>query len=621
MCGISGIVSLKKSLRENSIDRLKNSLIAQKHRGPDDLSFWNNDYVALGHNRLSILDLSDSANQPFHRSDLDLTIVFNGEIYNYRELKEELLKKGFSFNTDSDTEVLLVSYYIYRENICEKLVGMFSFVIYDHSNNSIFMSRDRMGEKPLFYIHNDQEILFSSELNALRKLYDKDLTINKYAVIDLFENLYINDFHSIYNEVKVFPKAHFLIIQNGDFSWKEYYKLPFEYDYSPDFSELKLEVKEVLMDAIGNQLNADVPVATFLSSGIDSTVISAISKELKPDILAITMSSGNILSDESEDAKRVAKKLGINHEIVSLNHSSLACLIKIFRNIQPLADSSIIPTFLVTEAVSSKFKVMLSGDGGDEVFGSYNKPNLFLKHEKKVVLGGDLVINSLYDFKYFLADKYLSDKNRFILNGWEGFYRKNNLSGLYKKVFNNGKSINSVFSIAKDLIKVNSKDLSKISFLVDFETRLPCDFLFKVDSASMANSLEVRAPFLDHRLVDLAMRSKLTSLMPNGKDKELLRELYKEFVGEEYVGIKKGFSFTYSDFLKGSWGDLLEGFLKEGLSATYFNFNVNGLLELLFELRKSSNQGFAKILYTALVLEIWLRVFHLEQEIDLTGFN
>lgn len=616
MCGIAGIVGLKANISQEDKSRLELALGAQAHRGPDSKASWSDHRVAFGHNRLSIIDLSSAANQPFYREDLALTIIFNGEIYNYQELKFGLSSKGYTFSTSSDTEVLLVAYREYGHNLTQYLVGMFAFVIYDHENEHVFSARDRFGEKPFFYIQTENSFYFASELNALRKLYPGILTINQEAVVDLMENMYINLHHTIYKEVKVFQPANQLSVEGSKLSWSSYYSFPKFAQHSPGFDSLKREAKEKLFEIVTNELHADVPVATFLSSGIDSSVITAIAKEIKPDILAITMSTGDSHTDEVESASLFAKKLGIRQEIVKVNPGSLAVLGKLLKNIQPLADASLIPTHLVTEAVTSHTKVMLSGDAGDEVFGSYNKPNLYKAYGRKQFPLGSNLLAGMMLLPDSLWEKYLSDKNRISLGGWKGFYQKTNINSTFDQIFRKGSPLNAVKGIAESLMNDYHENPEKLSFGVDILSRLPGDFLFKVDSASMLSSLEVRAPFLDHRLIDLSLGSDLDSLMPNRIDKEITKSIYKDFVGEAHQGSKKGFSIPYMIYLQGEWGELLEKFLREGLSAEHFNLNTEGLLGLLSELRKSSRQLLARVLFSVLVLEIWLRVFHLEQELE-----
>jgi asparagine synthase (glutamine-hydrolysing) len=617
MCGIVGIIKKTGLISQIESDSVQKALKAQSHRGPDASSFWADQKVILGHNRLSIIDLSTSANQPFHRNDLGLVIIFNGEIYNYKVVKDELLKLGASFKTSSDTEVLLLAFHYFGESFLEKLVGMFAFLIYNKNSGEIFMARDRYGEKPLFFIETAQALYFASELQALKQIYPDSMTINQEAVIDLLEQMYINGHHTIYEEVRVFQPARFLSSKKGQLNWNVYYQFPTKADLDITFPELKHKVNELLVESVTSELHADVPVATFLSSGIDSSLITAIAKEIKSDILAITMSTGDPSTDEVTQASVFAKKLGINQEVVTISIKSLEVLARLMKNIQPLADASIIPTYLVTQQVSSHTKVMLSGDAGDEVFGSYRKPVLYSENAQYLSSFPSNLLNSALSQFPKISTKYLTDKNRFRLAGWEGFYAKTNLSGVFNKVFIESKPINSVLNKAKELEYLYRENPEKLSFGVDLETRLPSDFLFKVDTASMASSLEVRAPFLDHRLVDLSFRSPIGALMPNGKDKEITRTLYKEYAGYEHQGNKKGFSLPYSTYLQHDWGLILESFLNEGISESYFHFNKDGIKEILKKHRKSPQQKWARILYSVLVLEIWLRVFHLNKEVNL----
>ncbi|MDI1323109.1 MAG: asparagine synthase (glutamine-hydrolyzing) [Algoriphagus sp.] len=620
MCGIAGIYRANGSVSDKETALMTTALNFQHHRGPDATGIFNSEKLVLGHNRLSIIDLSHEADQPLYREDLGLRIAFNGEIYNYKLLKKELEKSGYTFYTTSDTEVLLAGYHAFGSEICSKLVGMFAFAIWDEKKEELFLARDRFGEKPVFFIRENQNLFFASELNALRTLYNKPLQINHNAVIDLLEYLYINLHHTIYSEVSVFPPGNWLLIdENGVFSQKEYYKFPTKVKEPIDFQELKKATKEKLFQTVERELNADVPVASFLSSGVDSGLITAIAHEIKPDIRAVTMSTNEAATDETEGAAVLAKKLNIKHEIVPVNTDSLEVLAKILKDIQPLADASLIPSFLVTEQVRGRYTVMLSGDGGDEIFGSYNRPNLFLSlNQKGIPFGKDIVNFGLGVSDSFFGPRInsrLNDRSRLKIAGWEGYFSRHNLSGgLMKKVFTEGTEQNQPKKILLGLVNEYLDNPEKTTFGVDFKTRLPADFLFKVDSSAMHSSVEVRAPFLDHELVDFLLQVPTKSLMPNGIDKELSKALLSEFSGTDWHPPKRGFTIPYWTYLQNEWGDALETFLKEGISEEIFKFNKAGIIELLQTHRKKASVTIARILFGVLVLEIWLRVFHLNQK-------
>ncbi|MDN3204746.1 asparagine synthase (glutamine-hydrolyzing) [Algoriphagus sediminis] len=619
MCGILGIYTPDSSLPNETVDILQNALMKQKHRGPDADGYWLNEKVALGHNRLSIIDLTHAADQPFYREDLGLRISFNGEIYNYQILKEELLKKDYHFKTNSDTEVLLAGYHAFGSEICRKITGMYAFAIWDENKDSLFLARDRFGEKPLFYIKKDSGFYFASELNALRTIYPGELNINQDAVVDLLEMMYIHLHHTIYKEVSNFPPAHWLKIDSkGEFEWGKYYSYSLPEKEKIDFLELKKLTKEKLFKVVEKQLHADVPVATFLSAGVDSGLITAIASEIKPDLTAVTMSTAEESTDETAGATFLAKKLGINHEIVPVSTDSIDHLSNILSDIQPLADASLIPSHLVTNKVQGKYKVMLSGDGGDEIFGSYNRPNLYQKYSGGLFPLGDKIVQRGLSFSGKNSEKLrsrLNDKNRMKFGGWGGFFSSHNLnSGLMGKVFLQGKPQNNQVKLYNELKERFSGNEDKLSFGIDFESRLPGDFLFKIDSAAMHSSIEVRAPFLDHQLVDFLMKVPVRSLMPNGIDKELSKSLLSDYTGKPWEAPKKGFTIPYWKYLQGDWGDILEVYLREGKSQEYFSFNTKGLLDMLHELRKQHAIHYGRILFAVLVMEIWLRVFHLASQ-------
>lgn len=617
MCGVIGIFSSAGDLGEKEKNRLEKSLTLQNHRGPDAQGIWMNRSLAFGHNRLSIIDLSHAADQPFYREDLGLRIIFNGEIYNFQELKRDLILKGYVFFTSSDTEVILAAYAEFGKKVCEYLTGMFAFSIYNERTEELFLARDRFGEKPIFYIHDKERFYWASELNSLRTLYHAPLTINHRAVVDLLEYAYIHLHHTIYNEVNNFPPASYLIVdKKGNLSWDKYYAIPTCVNDPIPFEDLKKITKEKLYSTIERELVSDVPVATFLSGGVDSALITAVARDIKHDLTAVTMSTNEGVTDETEIACQFTKQFNIYHEIVPVSTDSLEVLENLLKDVQPISDASLIPSHLVTEHIKDHFTVMLSGDGGDEIFGSYNKPNLFLSYQSKnFPFGGALIdsaLNKDWEWLAIQSNKRLNDSLRMKWGGWKGYYSKHQLSGgLRNWIFKEGKEENSLKRHLDTLESQFQSNPEKLSFGMDFLTKLPAAFLFKVDTASMHSSVEVRAPYLDHSLVDFLMKVPTTSLMPNGIDKELSKALLSDFTGKTWYPPKRGFTIPYWEYLRGPWGEKLESYLMEGLSEDYFNLNKNGILVLLKRHRAAGSIQLAKVLFTILVLEIWLRVFHL----------
>ncbi len=626
MCGIAGIFRLTGTIVSQDRTNMAVALNRQNYRGPDATGIWQNDHVILGHNRLSIIDLSVAANQPYYREDLALRIAFNGEIYNYKALKIELLRKGYEFYTSSDTEVILVAYSHYGREVVKYLVGMFAFIIYDENEQQVFIARDRFGEKPIFYARNGPNMYVASELGSLRELYSGSLSINQAAVVDLMENMYINIHHTIYSEVCVFQPGTSLLLSKDKEEWNTYYTFPKNAKVKIPFTELKKLVKEKLYQVVADELQADVPVATFLSSGVDSSLISAIAKDLKSDITAITMSNKDKVSDESESAADFAKQLGLSHEIVDINPDSLQVLVELLKNMQPLADASLVPSYLVTKQARQFGIVMLSGDGGDEVFGSYERPikfdQILMPNIPFGVTATKMLMNSETGLFKSFSEKYLNDKNRMNLGGWGGYYQSHNLNhGLGRKVLKSYTELNYANSVFNQLRNQYTSNPERISFGVDLMTRLPSDFLYKLDASAMLNSVEVRAPFLDHTLVDFMFNVETKSMLPSGVDKELTRSILEDFTGSGYDKPKRGFSFSYSDYMATRWGDILRQFLLEKKSVEYFNFNTSGIIEILDSHQHKPNQRTARILFSVLVLEVWLRVFHLNIDLDLADYN
>ncbi|TVP54556.1 MAG: asparagine synthase [Mongoliibacter sp.] len=440
--------------------------------------------------------------------------------------------------------------------------------------------------------------------------------INQEAVVDLIENLYISDFHTIYKQVNQFPRAHYLFAKDK-FEFKPYYKLPSKIGEPVPFDVLKKNTKEKLYEIIQRELHADVPVASFLSSGIDSSLITAIANDIKPGIQAITMGTKDKDMDETSGAREFARKLNINHEVVPVDIDSLSRLGNILKDIQPLADASLIPSFMVTDQIKDRYKVMLSGDGGDELFGSYNRTNLYQSVKFHGLPGGNKVIEKVLGNQTSWVEKQfaarLNDRNRMTLGGWSGYYRRHNLNNsLLSSVFNQQQNINATWRKFLSLEKELGENYSKISFHVDYATKLPGAFLYKIDSAAMHSSVEVRAPFLDHTLVDYLMSVPVSSMMPNHIDKELTRSILEDFTGKVKHGPKKGFSIPYAGFMQNEWGILLQSMIQEGVSSSFFDFNREGILSLIKQHQTQPTPTLARVLFGILVLEIWLRVFHLK---------
>lgn len=621
MCGISGLFNWE-GINSSEVNKVKYSLSEMKYRGPDYSGIQSDTFSVLGHNRLSILDLNPRSNQPLNTNDGRYTIVFNGEIYNFKEIRTLLEQEGIVFYTTSDTEVLLQGFAKYGDEVLKKLRGMFSFVIWDTHKKEIFVARDRFGEKPLYYFYKEKKQFgFASNLRGIVALTDDELIINKQAIYELLSQQYIDNSTCIYHGIEKLEPGCFMKITNTSCETTKYWSANYKNKIDVDFDESKTELHSLLNSAVEEQLVADVPVGLFLSGGVDSSVIAALATQNKKDITAITMSVPHDTNiDEAAAAAFVAQKLNINHKIVDLDDRCVKNLPFILKTIEPLADASLIPSMAIAKAAKNDFKVMLSGDGGDEVFGGYHKPINFNKH---LFLGNDVtqriigkIIKSSDRFPYNYLYSKFNDARVFKWGGLKQYYNTKSLAvEQTKRLFKTEHFFeNKLLYHYLESEKYTDEEVDKLMY-VGVKSNLANDFLFKMDSANMFYSIESRAPFLDHRIIDFTSRLKIKQLMPNGIDKEILKIIGGNYVPKEFFKLpKKGFSIPYYEYLKTAWGDILSVFIQEGISSEMDLLEPQSVLLLIEEYRVNPSFKTGRILYSILVFEIWLRVFHLKKD-------
>ena len=620
MCGISGIIRWNK-ITELDLNRMNKSLLGTNYRGPDNKGLYVDDFAVLGHNRLSIIDLSSDANQPIKSLDGRYYIVFNGEIYNFNELKVELQNLGYNFKTTSDTEVVLSAYIHYGKNVCAKLRGMFAFAIWDNILNVLFLSRDRFGEKPLYYHYNQigKKIFFSSDLNGLRSLMDFEPTINSLSVYSLIQQQYIDTDICIYNEVnKMPPSSYFLLKDGGNIEIENYWQPNYLTNLSDTFLDVKYKTKELLFKIVEEQLVSDAPIGVFLSGGVDSSVIAAIAKEIKNDISAITLSvSEDNAYDEGEIASKMAHKIGIKHKLIPVSDNCILELPNLLSHIEPLADSSILPSALIAKAANEDgFKVMLTGDGGDEIFGGYKRPLLIsdIANKRKFGIIKFLIDQALTNPSYDFIWKRLTTNRLISYGNIDQYFTKNNISPLIASELFLNKYDKFLGTKWLSEAKKYCKNDYSLPFYINLKGQLVSDFLFKTDTSSMANSIETRSPFLDFRLQEFISQVPINNLMPNKIDKEVLKSIGNEYYSSEIMNLpKKGFSIPIRTYLLKSWNEKLLKYAKEGISEKYGLLSSNTIIKLVSKFRNNpENVILGKTLFSILVFEIWLRSFHLK---------
>ncbi|MFT7034264.1 MAG: asparagine synthase (glutamine-hydrolyzing), partial [Cyclobacteriaceae bacterium] len=511
MCGITGIVAFNEIGKFN-MTNLESATRALSKRGPDDHGTYNNYLTGLGHRRLSIIDKSEKGHQPMQTTDGRYVISYNGEIYNYKKLRQELITKGIHFNSDTDTEVLLQLYVQEGPSFLHKLNGFFAFAIYDSIEKSTFIARDRIGIKPLLYYQDEDKFLFSSELKSLMK-YSGTWDID-YSTLNVYFQLnYIPAPLSILKGVKKLLPGESMFIKNGEVSFDKYYDLP-KFDtsnYKTNYETNKKELAELLDQSVQSRLVSDVPLGAFLSGGIDSSVITALASKHVPTLNTFSVGYKDApFFDETHYAELVANKFKTNHTVFSLSQDDLFSHIEnIIEYIdEPFADSSAIPVHILSRETRKHVTVALSGDGADEIFSGYNKHSAWFRSEQNNF--SSQVISALFPIAKVLP------KSR---SGKVG----NTLRQIVK--FGEGMKMNRAdrywfwAAITKQneacqLLKSHSNPPSNNYWLEDMHSYqdfndflrtdarlvLPNDMLQKVDLMSMANSLEVRVPFLDHNV-------------------------------------------------------------------------------------------------------------------------
>jgi len=577
MCGITGWLNWNKNPCVSLISEMNNSLI---HRGPDAGSVRSFGPVVLGHRRLSIIDLSESANQPMTSTSGNLNIVFNGEIYNYLELRKELEKYGARFRTRSDTEVILEAYQHWGVECISKFNGMFCFVIWDKANQRLLMARDRIGEKPLFYANDGNGgLIFASELKAMRLHPAIRNKISNKAVGQYLSLNYVLGETCFLQDVKKLLPAHYLIYEKGGRPIiKSYWDLSLSFKNKVKYqneNEASFKLKEIIDDATKMRMVSDVPLGAFLSGGVDSATITSAMTRFGTSNLIKTFTVGfdEKTYSEADEAQFAASILNVDHNLEIINSDSILDLSKlVFYMDEPMADTSFIPLYYLSKFARKKVTVALSGDGGDEILGGYQTYIADKLHKMTSMIPSVLfnISNSFvnrflpvshakvsFDFKirqFLKGKKYNSDQAHYF---WRTIYtdfdKESLLRPEYKKII---MEENPFMHFAMFFEHVNDCNYLDRAMYVDIKTWLPDDILVKLDRASMANSLECRAPFLDHRLVEFCASLPVDMKIRGFRTKHLLKQSQVNFLPSEILNRnKKGFNAPIANWITGRLKD------------------------------------------------------------------
>jgi len=618
MCGITGIANKKGGL--DVYDGVKASLELIRHRGPDDWGIQQWDKCCLGMCRLSIIDIQ-GGHQPIWNEDKTMAVVSNGEIYNYQELQSWLIGQGHQLRSRTDTEVLVHLYEEYGEKMVEELRGMFAFAIWDEKNQELFLARDRMGQKPLYYFVTPEATLaFASELKALKvlaKTLSYPLKIREQSIYD-YLSFGIPQPSTIYEDVYCLEPGHWMKVMSSGLKKQSYWELARLPKINISYQEAQEHLRFLIRESVKLHLRSDVPLGIFLSGGMDSSVIAYEAAQLVGSSLtAFTVATSGFETDESPVAKRTAESLGIHHKLLELKMAPEDAIFKIVDHYdQPFSDSSAIPSMAISSLASEYIKVVLNGDGGDEVLGGYRRyvanrhfdlwgkfvPSFIWRLLGSVLRGRSHSRRSASGFLYRMvrgcsqppAIRYLTWTND-QLNEWD------------KRKWWIGKEQSSTES----LIESKLKEVSNYSW-VDRQLELDRIFilpglLVKMDMASMAASLEARSPFLDHHIIEFAARLPDSYKVGIKEGKRILRDAYRGLLDEEVItGKKKGFEIPLYQWLTND----LRGLVADTLlnpNAKIFTYLDKEQVRLLIKQETMNERNWAYLVYALLILELWLQ--------------
>ncbi|NLK93683.1 MAG: asparagine synthase (glutamine-hydrolyzing) [Clostridiales bacterium] len=619
MCGICGIVG-ENNNKSNIINKMMEKI---KHRGPDDEGKYFSDEIALGFRRLSIIDLEHGA-QPMFNENKDIAIVFNGEIYNYKEIKKELTEKGHIFSSESDTECIIHGYEEYGVNILDHLRGMFAFAIWDERYNKLFATRDFFGIKPFYYSIIDNNLIFSSEIKSILEYDDYKKELNEEALDGYLSFQYSVLEETFFKNIFKLLPGHYLIFQDGKLEIKEYFNPTLEPVKKFDISDSVNKIDNVIKDSINRHLISDVEVGTLLSSGIDSSLVT---KEFKgKKTFTVGFNDNKRDYNEVDYAKRLSEDLKKENYSRNINSEEFFNVIPkvMYYMDEPLGDSSAIALYFLNEEASKRIKVVLSGEGADELFGGYNiykEPNSlapfrFLPEYLKKSLGkfASKIPYNIKGKNYLIrGSKTLED--RFIGNAYI-FSEEEKRKVLKRKTDNN---IN--YSITHKYYN-ETRDLDEVSKMqyIDLNLWLPGDILLKADKMSMANSIENRVPFLDIEVYKVAKRLNVNEKIYNGSTKLALRQVARKYLPEDVANKKKlGFPVPIRVWIKEEkYYNIIQNEFKCNTAKSFFNSDY--LLKLLEDHKNRKTDNSRKI-WTIYCFIIWYKVYFENLDIEANIFE
>ncbi|UCD55450.1 MAG: asparagine synthase (glutamine-hydrolyzing) [Candidatus Omnitrophota bacterium] len=622
MCGICGFVKNNGRIAPGIVEKM---LMPMKHRGPDDEGIFKDDtspFSALGHCRLSIIDL-EAGHQPMSDDSNRYVCVHNGEIYNFLDLRESLEKKGYKFRTKSDAEVIANMYHAHDKECVEKFNGMFAFAIWDKKEKVLFVCRDRIGIKPLYYYFDGNNFIFSSNLKSFLALDFVKKEIDHEALTEYLQYLYINAPRSIFKEIKKLEPGSSILLKNGKIAVERYWNIEdIVSDKKPALiNDEKIcinEIKFLLRDSIKKRLISDVPLGIFLSGGVDSSIITALAaKYLTGKIRTFNIAfKGKGYYDESRFAKRVSRLFGTEHKELEVSPDLRMDLSEIVDFLdEPFADSSFVSAYYLSKFTREHVKVALSGTGGDDVFAGYrryalNKAiDIFDRGPDFVKKGFSFITNSIFPTrKNYIGEKALLARRFFSVLNIEKDKRHDKLMSFISRDMQ--KELLSTSAINTDtstmLAQVSNRFMDQPyvnkALYTDFLSYLAGDLLTKEDRATMAVGLEGRVPFLDHRLVEYSFQIDPELKVKGLSTKYILKRAFEDILPKDLLHREKhGFAFPISEYLRGELKDTAKEILFSDIHR-FFNQNT---LEDLFNRHLDRKEDLGQHIWALLVFNLW----------------
>ena len=612
MCGICGHVASSELINKTSIEKMTSEL---SRRGPDfQGSFYkeiDDCKIGFGHARLSIIDLNAHANQPFVYNEYILT--FNGEIYNYKEIRQNLISLGYTFHTDSDTEVVIKAYDLWGANALDKFNGMFAFSIHNSENNTLFLARDRAGIKPLYYHWDGRNFIFASELKSILKSNVFVKKISKEGLHDYMKYGFIHEPLSIYENCFKLKQGHYLTldIYGKNVDIKQYWDVENLYksglgDKFDVVTDTKL--KNLLSDSFNLRMVSDVPVGLFLSGGYDSSYVLGLLKKNNPDIDITTFTIGFEEEEfnESEDANNIAGYLNIKNKQKVFKGSDALNLINIIPEVydEPFSDKSLFPTLILSEFASKHVKVALSADGGDELFGGYSYYNSLLKKQKQLSRIPSLL--SRLNFSWYRNVKYKdfgSRLTRFLLSLPMDISQLQDLS---RQIFID-QDLLSLISVEKTKTKLFQNDDPINTMLCnDYSFYQSSNICVKVDRATMYYGLEAREPLIDYRLVEYLSGFSGGSKIVNGSLKHILKTYCHKIIPPKFIDKpKKGFSMPRDKYLRSTLRPTVDLYFSEDYINEQGLFNIKEISNIYDRYYIKKEKEYLNKIWNLFIFQVW----------------